>query len=168
MQPLVPGFGGTTTTVPFFPLIFALMLKFPLGERLMLTPVTALWVPFGSLYLKPFDASPDQNGWPVEAVPCFRSKRWLVGVPPLAMISRNAPPALPPKVGFPLLRVFGLPFSLPDPVILRLVVSPGFCFTESDLPRMVCSAAKARLAAQASPAAAARNLETCRMSSPLR
>src|SRR5262249_46782937 len=103
MQPLVPGSGGTTSTVPFLPLIFALMLKLPLGDFLMLTLVTALWVPLGSLYLKPFVESPDQNGLPVELVPCFRSKRWLVGFPPLAMTSRNAPPALPPKVGLPLM-----------------------------------------------------------------
>src|SRR5262245_54532937 len=166
MQPLVPGLGGTTSTFPFLPEIFALIEKLPLGVRLMLTPVTGEFSPLGSLYLNPLFESPVQNGLPVTPlVPESRANDCEVDVPPVANTSRSAPPALPAKVGLPL-RVFELPFSLPEPVIFRLAESPGFCFTVSDFPRIVWSAAKARLAAQAKPATAATNFCTCRMCSP--
>src|SRR5262245_37752676 len=57
-------------------------------------------------------------------------------------------------------------FSLALLAILRLVGSPGFCFTLRDLPRIVWSIANAMVAAQAMAAAAARNFEKLRMSSP--
>src|SRR5262245_43227677 len=159
MQPLTPAFGGTTSTGPPLPRIFALMEKTPLFVRLMVTLFTAPLVP---LYLKALVPLAFQE-------PLGRANLWLVELVPFAKMSRNAPPGLfgfaDTLVGSPT-KVFVLPFSLPEPVILRLVASPGFCFTVSDFPRIVWSAANARPAAQASPAAAATNLETCRMSSP--
>ena len=71
---------------------------------------------------------------------------------PLAKTCRMAPPALPARVGLPT-SVLGLPFSLPLPVIFRLLGSapPGFCFTVKDLPRdgLVNGKCQARCTAEA-------------------
>src|SRR5262245_51113099 len=89
---------------------------------------------------------------------CGRSKDCWLGVVPSKNTSSLPPPWV---VGFPTI-VLVLAVSLPEPVTLRLAASPPF--TVKDLPRIDCSAANARPAAHASPAAAIRNLETFRMS----
>src|SRR4029453_13479858 len=139
-------------------------------ERFSLTDSPGPFSPPGSLYLKPgpIVSVAVQNGLPVLLVPCGRTKDWLLDVGPKAKNCKMAPPALPARVGSPTI-VAELPFSLLALAILRFVAStPGFgSFTVSDLPRIVCSEAKARLAAHAIPAAPARNLEKFCMSTLL-
>src|SRR5262249_1941765 len=62
-QPLSPGSGGKTATAPFFAVIFTLIKKTPLFVRLMIADFTGPFVPFGSLYLKPWLSILLQEPW---------------------------------------------------------------------------------------------------------
>lgn len=116
--------GGTTEIRPFLPETLVLMLNVPLGVRLMRMLLTGPCSPCGSRYLKPYEPTPSQNARPVLLSPCGRGKSCVVGLAPLAMIVRSAPPALPVAVGLPTM-VFGLPASRAVDVILRLDGSDG-------------------------------------------
>jgi hypothetical protein len=109
---------------PFLPRSLALMVKTPVGVRRMITPRTGPLSPRVSLYLKPKAPSERQNSRPEPSRPCGRGKSCMLGLLPLAMIVRRAPPALPESVGSPTM-VFGLPVSRAEPTILRRDESVG-------------------------------------------
>src|SRR5262249_34934095 len=122
MQPPVPRFGGTTLIVPCLPLSLALIEKELLHDSLMIRIFTGPWSTHGSLYLYPLVPIADQNCFPVLLVPCGNVKDCCDGCVPNAMMSRMAPPALPARVGLPTREPL-LPFSLPEPLMLRLLAS---------------------------------------------
>jgi hypothetical protein len=135
--------GGVTPIGPFLPRILALMVNVPVGVRRMITPRTGPLSPRLSLYLKPKTPSDPQNGCPELSSPWGSGKSCMLGLLPLAMTVRSAPPALPSAVGSPTM-VLALPLSRALPVILRRAGSPGFgSLTTRDLPRIAWSAAGA-------------------------
>jgi len=122
---------------PFLPSSFALMVKTLVGVRRMVRPRTGPWSPELSLYLKPYGPRSFQYARPELLSPCGSGKSCMVGLLPLAMMVRTAPPALPATVGSPT-RVLVLAVSRALPVIFRFTGSPGWgFFTVSDLPRIV-------------------------------
>src|SRR5690242_17158461 len=116
-QPLVPGFGGTTSSGLVLPEMVALIWKMPLGVFLIWTLLTALFSYLESLYLKPLTASPLQNGLPVMPLTplgrVYTCNDELIG--PLARTVSVAPVA----VGLPTMLAL-LPFSFAFNTTLRL------------------------------------------------
>src|SRR5512138_3466613 len=106
MQPLVPGFGGTTLSAANLPLPAILIWNTPLPDFLIWTPLIAPLNPVGSLYLKPLTASPLQVFLPEGRTTCGRLNVWAVELPPKARMVSVAPET----VGLPT-SVFGLAFS---------------------------------------------------------
>src|SRR5262245_66507498 len=84
-------FGGTTSTVPPLPLIATSIWNFlPLAAICAL--FTAPLSPLGSLYLKPFTASPLQNGFCVVGLmPAGSVNVWVLGLAPSRVIVTVAP-----------------------------------------------------------------------------
>src|SRR5262245_5837443 len=145
MQASVPGLGGTTSTTPLRPRTIALGENDPPRARRMITVSTGPWSPPGSPYLKPSTGTLDQNGFPSLRVPWGSTNLCVLGLAPLAKISRTAPPTSPGTVGLPTI-VLVLPFSFAEPMIERFEWSmPLGSLTSNDLPSTVCTATRVPL-----------------------
>ena len=106
--------GGTSDNPTYFAEPLTLIRKTPWLVFLICTDFTGPCSPFESLYLKPFVASPDQNGFPLKPTACGSEKVCDVGVLPSARTVSVAPST----VGSPV-SGFGLNSSLALPTKLR-------------------------------------------------
>jgi hypothetical protein len=106
--------GGTTKIEETFAVPLTLIRKTPRLVFLICTDFTGPCSLFESLYLKPFVASPDQNGLPFRPIACGSRKVCDVVLLPSARTVSVAPST----VGSPTI-VFGLSSSFALPTKLR-------------------------------------------------
>src|SRR5262245_53188761 len=126
-QPAEPESGGTTSTGPPLPLIATLIWNFP-PLAVICALFTAPLSPLGSLYLKPFTASPLQNGFCVVGLTAGRVNVWVLGFAPSRVIVTVAPLT----VGSPT-SVLSVAVSFALSITCRLAAAPG-SFTMSVTP----------------------------------